>query len=244
MGRRANDNKVIPLHDRKPDANKEKLLRAAQNLFSAQGLAGTQIAQITGEAGTGISMFYRYFKDKNDLLQNLIETFLNELDLRLADALEGVERQSPMEQLFSIRKVFHHVIGHLVSRPDLTVMLYRAGFGADEKTEMMIRGRISKVALDVAAHITRAEEAGVVIVKQKEVLGHAVTGLALQVANKLIADREPDLDEAVDVCTRFTLGGLLVFCPPATFNQIFPAVQFMLQPTPGVVAPLNSVAKV
>lgn len=244
MGRPASGNNVIVLRKGETDANKDKLLQAAQKLFATQGLAGTQVAQITGEARTGISMFYRYFKDKNELLQDLLETFLNQLDNGLASALEGVENQSPLEQLFTIRKVFQHVIGSLVSRPDLTTMLYRAGFAADEKTEALIRARISKVALDVAAHIMRAETAGLLVVKHKEVLGHAVTGLALQVANKIIQEGTPDVDAAVDVCTRFTLGGLLVFCPPQTFNQIFPALQFMLQPTSGVTPNLNPVQEV
>lgn len=241
---------VIPFRKRSAhaaevnDANKEKLLLAGQKLFSIQGLAGTQIAQITAEAGTGISMFYRHFKDKRDLLHHLLEAFLDELDEKLGDALDGVEQQSPLEQLFTIRKVFQHVIGQLVENPELTVMLYRAGFAGDEVTEQIVRQRISKVALDIAAHITRAEDAGIVVVKQKEVLGHAATGLALQVANKLILEGKPDLEEAVDTCTRFTLGGLLVFCPPEIFNQIFPAIQFMLQPTPGAPSPSNPVAEV
>jgi AcrR family transcriptional regulator len=230
VGRKANTENVIVLRQGEPDANKEKLLRAAQKLFALHGLAGTQIAQITREAGTGISMFYRYFKDKNDLLETLIVTFLDDLDARLAGALEGVERQAPLEQLFSIRKVFQQVIGMLVSHPELTVMLYRAGFAADEKIETLVRDRISKVALDVAAHITRAEEAGILVVKHKEVLGHAVAGLALQVANKLILEGTPELEDAVDVCTRFTIGGLLVYCPREVFEQLYPALQLMLQP--------------
>ena len=244
MGRRANENRIIPLRRLVPDANKEKLLRAAQKLFATQGLAGTQIAQITGEAGTGISMFYRYFKDKNEVLQHLLDSFLAELDAGLANALEGVERQTPLEQLMSIRKVFQHVIGLLVARSDLTFMLHRAGYGADEKTELMIRERISKVAIDVALHITRAEDAGIVVVKNKEVLGHAVTGLALQVANKLILEGKPSLEDAVDACTRFTIGGLLVFCPPEIFQKIFPAIQFMLQPASGTTQPTSMLLEV
>lgn len=236
MGRRASENRILT-PKREFDANKAKLLQAAQKLFAAQGLAGTQIAQITREAGTGISMFYRYFQDKNDLLRDLITAFLDELDHGLHAALANVERQTPIEQLFTIRKVFQHVIGSLVARPDLTVMVYRAGFDADERTEALIRTRIAKVAMDIAAHIARAEDAGLVVVKQKEVLGHAAAGLALQVANKIISEGTPSLDDAVDACTRFTIGGLLVFCPPQVFNQIFPALQFMLQPGLNVNSP-------
>ncbi len=240
MGRRASENRVLPLK-RDPDANQEKLLQAAQKLFAAQGPGGTQIAQITREAGTGISMFYRYFTDKNDLLRVLITQFLDALDRGVDEALAGVERKTPIEQLFTIRKVFEHVIGMLVSRPDLTVLVYRAGFDADETIESLIRDRVARIAMDIASHIARAEEAGLVVVKQKEVLGHAAVGLALQVANKLIQEGTPTLTEAVDSCTRFTLGGLLVFCPPQVFNQIFPAIQFMLQPDLNAAPPLNPV---
>lgn len=225
---------VTVLPKRGADGNREKLLRAAQKLFATQGLANTQVAQITGEAGTGISMFYRHFKDKNDVLRCLVESFLDEIDTQLADALSGIERQSTLEQLFSVRKLYQHVIELLVSRPELTVNLYQAGFGGEDDIEALVRTRVNKLALDIASHLSRAEAAGIVNIKHKEVLGHAIVGLALQVSQKIILEGTPAIDEAVETCTRFTLGGVLLFAPPNTFDQLFPALRFMLQPALGL----------
>jgi AcrR family transcriptional regulator len=231
MGRRAVPRAIEVSPKREPDANQEKLLRAAQKLFAVQGLDRTQISQITAEAGTGISMFYRYFTDKNDVLKVLLQGFLDELDAGMHAALQGVERQTPLEQLFTIRKVFEHVIGMLVGRAELTLMLFRTGFSADEGTQRLVRARIAKVAGDIASHIARAEEAGLIVVAQKEVLGHAAAGLALEVSFKLIVEGRPTLEEAVDTCARFVIGGLLAFAPQETFDRIFPAIRFVLQPT-------------
>ena len=232
MGRRPSGVSIAVLPKREPDANQEKLLRAAQKLFAMHGLAGTQIAHITAEAGTGISMFYRYFADKNDLLQCLLKVFFDEFDAKLADALEGVESQTPLEQLLTIRKVFQRVLGMLVARPDLTVVLLRTGFAADERIERLVRERIAKITTDLANHIALAEDAGLLAVKQKELLGHAVAGLVLQVAQVLILEGKPELDEAVDTCTRFTLGGLIAFSRPEAFTEIVPALRYMLQTQP------------
>lgn len=53
---------------------KAKLLDVAKNLFDENGFYNTYIKDITNEAGVSIGLFYNYFKDKNDIYREVIET--------------------------------------------------------------------------------------------------------------------------------------------------------------------------
>lgn len=60
----------------KADENKKKkqssLLLNAYNLFMTKGISNTSIAEIAEMAGVGKGTFYSYFKDKEDLIDQLI----------------------------------------------------------------------------------------------------------------------------------------------------------------------------
>lgn len=52
---------------------------AARKLFAQRGFHGTNLADITSEAGKSPAVFYRYFDDKEDLLASLAESFLHDV---------------------------------------------------------------------------------------------------------------------------------------------------------------------
>ncbi|WP_349898177.1 TetR family transcriptional regulator [Parafrigoribacterium soli] len=67
-----------------PDA-RERLERAALELFAEQGFAATTVPQITGRAGLTTRTFFRYFADKREVL------FSGEAEMRsqFADVIRG-----------------------------------------------------------------------------------------------------------------------------------------------------------
>jgi len=59
---------------RKPNT-RERILEAALHLFSARGYEATSVTAIAREAGVSRPSFYRYFKDKRDVLLALLRTW-------------------------------------------------------------------------------------------------------------------------------------------------------------------------
>ncbi len=49
------------------------ILQAAMELIADQGFHGTPTSQIAQKAGTGVGTIYRYFKDKDDLIEEIHE---------------------------------------------------------------------------------------------------------------------------------------------------------------------------
>jgi AcrR family transcriptional regulator len=70
-------------------ARTEGLLDAAQKLFLERGLETVTIDEITREAGVAKGSFYRYFKDKEELVRALLEPARE----RIVAAFERAERK-------------------------------------------------------------------------------------------------------------------------------------------------------
>jgi AcrR family transcriptional regulator len=76
---------------------REKLLRSAVDLFYKKGYADTSIRQIGAKAGITTSLVYHYFKNKEDMLFEILQN----ISKQLCAALKEVEERTtdPMECL-------------------------------------------------------------------------------------------------------------------------------------------------
>ena len=61
-----------------PTSAKERILQAAEELFSEHGFQGTSVARIAQEAQVNKALIYYYFKDKNDIVASLFDSILEE----------------------------------------------------------------------------------------------------------------------------------------------------------------------
>jgi AcrR family transcriptional regulator len=76
-------------------ARREHILSVSERLFAERGLLDTSVADIARKAEFGVGTLYKYFKDKNTLIQSLLESRLdahfNEMDCILAG--QGTPRE-------------------------------------------------------------------------------------------------------------------------------------------------------
>ncbi len=77
------------------ETRREHILSAAERLFARSGLHETSVADIAKEAEFGVGTLYKYFKDKNTLIQLLLDARMgehfDEMDEILAREGEPVE---------------------------------------------------------------------------------------------------------------------------------------------------------
>lgn len=70
------------------DTRREHILTIAERFFAKQGLHDTSMSDIAKESEFGVGTIYKYFKDKNTLIQSLLENRLDahfdEIDAALA----------------------------------------------------------------------------------------------------------------------------------------------------------------
>ena len=91
---------------------REILLRSAANLFYQKGYGDTSIREIGAKSGVSNSIIYHYFKNKEDMLFEIIKTAsddliqtLREIDKRVSDPVECLrEMLISHTVLFSIKR--------------------------------------------------------------------------------------------------------------------------------------------
>ncbi len=94
---------------RKRAKNRDALVAAARRLFARDGFPSTTIAAISEAADLGFGTFYRYFADKQAILEAILEIGRDEIDAALLD--ETLDGSSAAEALIALTGRFAATIG-------------------------------------------------------------------------------------------------------------------------------------
>ncbi|MEH7014295.1 TetR/AcrR family transcriptional regulator [Neobacillus niacini] len=66
--------------DRRKMSNQDRIMKCAMEVFSEIGYMKATVKDITTKANVGHGTFYHYFKNKNDLLDRLVDELIEKLD--------------------------------------------------------------------------------------------------------------------------------------------------------------------
>jgi AcrR family transcriptional regulator len=90
---------------RKPDARirrtHERLGSALVKLIQEKPIHDVTVQEVLDEASVGRSTFYLHFRNKNDLLLNQLETFLETMSTTLSTRKEQSDRVVPVAEMFA-----------------------------------------------------------------------------------------------------------------------------------------------
>ena len=79
-------------------AKMNKLLDAAEELFTNNGFHGTSISDICKRAGTAVGTFYIYFETKTDVYRFLMWKYQRQIKALLAESIKGCSTRFEMER--------------------------------------------------------------------------------------------------------------------------------------------------
>ena len=118
------------------------ILNAALELFSEHGFHDAPMSQLAISAHVGVGTIYRYFKDKNGLIQALY----NDVDERLQQSIiEGIESNLSTQEQF--KKLITNMLHYLHAHPPIFKFLeqyYHSPFGLEKKREKQLTDKRSK----------------------------------------------------------------------------------------------------
>lgn len=143
-------------------ATKERLLRAAEQVFADVGYHDASIVKITEAAGVAMGTFYLYFKSKLEIFEDLVD----DLNRRVRQAMRAASADAP-DRLAAERAGFRAFFDFTAQHPGLYRVIRQAEFvsppamrahyekiigGYAEGLRVAIeRGEIAPVDPDVAA---------------------------------------------------------------------------------------------
>ena len=89
-GKSSRSDRRAPRQERRVRATRRKLLDAARTVFAERGLDMARIDEITDRADVGKGTFYYHFRNKPQLIRELIKDVLDELATALEQRCSGI----------------------------------------------------------------------------------------------------------------------------------------------------------
>jgi len=115
---------------KKPTDKKEAILQASLEIFAENGFHSSPTSEISKRANVGTGTIYRYFENKDALIEALHE----EVDGRLRPAAEGIDENAPVRE--NILGTLKRVFVFLLENPNdfkLLELYYHSPYGVAKK---------------------------------------------------------------------------------------------------------------
>lgn len=134
---------------KQPEIRRDQILAAATKIFAKRGYQATNIADIAAELKLGHGTFYRYFKNKRDIFEQV----LHEATVRIGALGMGEERADTAEEYEAkIRRVSMRVLRYFQQNEAAARLLFYESLGVDREMTAKI-----EAALDLLAQLTEAD---------------------------------------------------------------------------------------
>lgn len=198
--------------DRNRKQRTEALLAASLGLFLDRGLEAVTVDDIAREAGMAKGNFYRYFKDKDDLVDALFEPILGEVRDAMRRCADTLSRAKGEQELYAAYEVLAKTLAK-VALPRLDVVrLYlqerrSPGVGA----RIPIR-RLSDQINETAVRLTEvAVQNGLLRVPDPRISAFAVVGAVEELMLAVLQERlDAPPTEIIDTLITLVLDGIRV----------------------------------
>lgn len=185
--------------ERNAARNRAAILQAAREAFSEIGFGATTVRDIIRRTELASGTFYNYFRDKDEILQVLIEDFQIELRRRVHEAREAAETLEDM-----LRSAFHACFEIFVEDELILTLLMR---NAGEIEQALSLKALDPATSDLANDLRAKAREGVVPDMDFELMAGAVTAVATELAFRHLRTRG-DVAKATEFATQLFLGGI------------------------------------
>ncbi|HEY2437802.1 MAG TPA: TetR/AcrR family transcriptional regulator [Solirubrobacteraceae bacterium] len=199
------------------ERRRREIIEAAYEVFSAKGYSAAGIADIAERLGIGHGTFYRYFKNKRDILDQVVdygvERFVEVLDQetpRPATTLQEFQEQ--------LRHIAEHLFALLDAEPGLGQVVLLEATSVDEEMTRRVLGLIDTFGALAAGFLQNGVRRGFLRPDLDTAsVGRAITSLTLPGLFGAIRG-ETSADERrryVDAMLELVCDGIAASSPPA-----------------------------
>jgi AcrR family transcriptional regulator len=145
---------------------KNDILDAAEKLFADKGFDGTGIMEIAREAGMPKSLIYYYFKNKEDILHELIDSLIREtVDLKVSAVAD--EHPEDMLTKEGLSRFLHIMYDFYDKRKGMYKIIHQEALKKEFIGNLLMQIQISQ-----KASIDYFKEAGMKINEKDMKMGH------------------------------------------------------------------------
>ena len=135
---------------------KQKILMAAESLFSKKGYDGTSVDEICKKAAVNKALIYYYFKNKEAIKETIFRNIINEVSSMVNDTFKSVDNINE-NQMFL--KKLEGLLDFLGARKGLITLMFMESLKADDKeislfscADIIINDEINGIIKNIRAH--------------------------------------------------------------------------------------------
>ncbi|XXF78386.1 TetR/AcrR family transcriptional regulator [Myxococcaceae bacterium GXIMD 01537] len=185
---------------------REKLLKAAEQVFGDKGYERASIADITREGGVALGTFYVYFPDKQSIFVEVVDELGARLRRLISESVAGCATRMEVERE-GLRAFFQFVGRHR--------NLYRIVRQAEFVDEACYRRYYDRFAKGYARGLTKAMDEGEVRRVDAEALAYCLMGLGDFLGMRWVMwDGEKSLERVLDTAMTLIRQGVEAGPPP------------------------------
>jgi AcrR family transcriptional regulator len=161
------------------ETRRRQIIEAAYEVFSRKGYSSAGIADIAEELGIGHGTFYRYFKNKRDILDQVVDYGVE----RIMDALtlETAEPATTLDEFRDqLRRIGERLFALLDSEPGLGQIVLLEATSIDEEMTQRVLGLVDTFGALAGRFLVNGVKRGFLRKDlDTESTGRAVTALTL-----------------------------------------------------------------
>jgi AcrR family transcriptional regulator len=183
------------------EQTRAEVLDAAESLFGVQGFAATSLGEIADVVGVGRTTLYEYFKNKDDLLVDLVETRVPPVLERIVAALP--DDLGPCDRLAHLLEA---CLASVVESPQFGLIIIRAGRKLPQEKQERMWGALDAVYDEIVRLCEAGIESGdIASYSEPRLLARAVADLFVGGMDELLrwADPKGHLPAVLDVWLPF-----------------------------------------
>ena len=119
---------------------KEKIIKAALEVFTKKGFHASSMAMVAKKAGVSVGTIYIYFKNEEDLIQQL---FLNIKEKMNSSINKGIKDEMEIKEKFSL--LWSAILKYLISHPQEFRYLeqhFNSPYGIEKRRECLMENEL------------------------------------------------------------------------------------------------------
>jgi AcrR family transcriptional regulator len=191
------------------EERRERVLRAAMQVFAQKGYHATSVGDIIKQAEIARGTFYLYFENKRQIFEAILDMALRGLVRRLRRVELTPESPPPLQQL---RDNVSRLIGFLLSERELTQILLRHAEGLDAEFDRRLSEFYETIVELIEGVLHTGQLMALVRPCNRQIVAACILGSVKEVVARLTsgAKQVPDIDIVVDEIVSFGLRGIFL----------------------------------
>lgn len=169
---------------------KNTILRAATDCFAYKGYHNTSISDIIDKTGIARGTFYLYFKSKQDVFTEIIDTFIS----HLSDQIKTIDVEGNISVADQLKANVERVVDTILEKPAPAKIIFNEAVGLNSEIDSKLKSFYSWLTNRVETSLRKGIHLGLV----REVNPHIAAATIIGGFRELLVQRTVFENNKVD----------------------------------------------